>query len=108
MIRRCDKRNYHSVRMVIDTESEERNPFCSTCAAVGVLSRLKQRLYLDDKGKLLIPQPPDADNYLQCWKCGLVIPTREAMMQGKISGINGVSPVEVFRFTIFRCIWKSV
>ena len=88
MIRRLDKRNYHSVRMVIHTEPEEsNNPWCSTCAAVGKLSRLSQRIYLDSKGKLIVPQPPDADNYYQCWNCGLVIPTREAQMEGKISPI---------------------
>ncbi len=41
-----------------------------------------------------IPPPPDAENWLQCWKCGDIIPTRDAKMIGKISGINGVSPVE--------------
>ena len=46
MIRRLEK-NYHAVGIVIDTESEESNPFCSTCMAYGELSRLKQRLYLD-------------------------------------------------------------
>ena len=87
------ERNYHAVGVVIDTEPEESNPFCSTCAVFGELSRLKQRLYLDDKGKAL-PRPPDADNWLQCWTCGLTIPTRYAKMLGKISGINGISPVE--------------
>jgi hypothetical protein len=42
------------------------------------------------QGKLLVPQPPDADNFLQCWKCNVVIPIREAKMQGKITGINGL------------------
>ncbi|HEX7178103.1 MAG TPA: hypothetical protein VF220_00135 [Nitrososphaeraceae archaeon] len=88
-----DKRNYHSVGIVIDTEPE-RQSWCSTCMAIGKLSRLKQRIYLDDKGKLIQPQPPDADLYLQCWNCGLTIPTRDAKMLGKISGINGISPVE--------------
>ena len=61
--------------------------------AMGELSRLKQRLYLDDKGKAL-PPPPDADQWRQCWKCGLTIPAREVQKSGKISGINGVSPAD--------------
>jgi hypothetical protein len=91
-IRRLDKRNYHSVGLVVDEEIEEISS-CSTCAANGVMSKLKQRLYLDDKGKLL-PPPPDADDWLQCWICGLVVPSRDVKQSGKISGIQGVEPVE--------------
>ena len=51
--------------MVIDAGNlEESNPFCPRCEKIGIMSRLKQRLYLDDKGKLLVLQPPDADNFL--------------------------------------------
>ena len=93
MIRRME-RNYHAVGIVIDTgEPEESNPFCSTCAAFGEISRLKKRLYLDSNGKAL-PPPPDADNWLKCWVCGLTIPTRDAKMIGKISGISGITPVD--------------
>ena len=87
--------NRHFVGVVIDKgESEESNPFCQKCDKVGIISRLKERLYLYDKGKLLISQPPDSDNWLQCWTCGYIIPTRDAKMIGKISGINGISPVD--------------
>ena len=80
--------------MVIDAGNpEEPNPFCPRCEKIGIMSRLKQRLYLDDKGKLLVPQPPDADNFLQCWKCSIILPTSESKMQGKISGINGITPI---------------
>ena len=92
MIRRLDKRNYRCVRMVIDTEPEQTNPYCSTCAAVGKLSRLKNRIYLDDKGKLL-PPGPDADQWLMCWTCGLIIPAKDVKLEGKISGVQGVEPV---------------
>ena len=83
----------HFVGIIIDNKPEESNPFCPKCEAVGIISRLKERLYLNDKGKLL-PPPPDANSFLQCWKCGLVIPTRDAKIIGKISGINGISPVD--------------
>ena len=88
------QRGSHFANIVHSPEPEERNPFCSTCAAVGKLSRLKVRIYLNDKGKLIQPQPPDADNFLMCYVCGLIIPTRDAMMQGKISPIIGVQPVQ--------------
>ena len=93
MIRRLQRGN-HFANIVISTEPEKRNPFCSTCAAVGEISRLKVRIYLDDKGKLILPQPPDAENFLMCYHCGLIIPVRDAMMQGKISPIIGVQPVQ--------------
>ena len=94
MIRRMDKRHYRAVGVVIDSEPESKNPWCSTCAAVGKLSRLRERIYLDDKGKLLVPQPPDTDQFLMCFRCGNTIAVREAQLIGKISAIPGVSPVE--------------
>ena len=69
MIRRCDKRNYRPVGVVLDIEPEDKNSWCSTCAAVGKLSRLRERIYLDDKGKLLVPQPPEASDFWKCFKC---------------------------------------
>ena len=89
-------RNRHLVGMVIDTgDPEQTNPFCPRCEKMGEISRLKENIYLDDKtGKLLVPQPPDADNFLQCWKCNVVIPIRETKMQGKISGISGIEPID--------------
>jgi hypothetical protein len=61
--------------------------------AVGELVRLKERIYLDDKGKAL-PSPPDADDWRQCWTCGLTVPTRDIKLSGKISGIQGIEPIE--------------
>ena len=49
--------------MVIESEEEEEsNPFVQHVQHMGEMSRLKQRLYLDDKGKAL-PPPPDADHW---------------------------------------------
>ena len=82
------------VGMVIDnSEDEEDLIFCEQCQRQGTLSKLKERLYLDDKGKTL-PPPPDASDFVQCWKCGLVVPLREAKKQGKISGITGIDILE--------------
>ena len=94
MIRRIANKNSFVGMVIADgSEEEESNPFCSTCMAMGELSKMKNRLYLDDNGKRL-PDPPDADNWLMCWKCGNIIATRDAKMLGKISGISGITPVE--------------
>lgn len=45
----------HFVGIIIDNKPEESNPFCPKCEAVGIISRFKERLFLDDKGTLLIP-----------------------------------------------------
>jgi hypothetical protein len=78
-----------SVGMVIDNSDEEDLIFCSTCAANGDMSRLKERIWLDSAGKRL-PDPPDADSWRQCWTCGLIIPTKDIKLSGKISGITGI------------------
>jgi hypothetical protein len=93
MIRRmADKSSY--VGMVISNDSEEEDlMFCQSCRKDGTMSKLKPMIYLDDNGKLL-PPPPDADNFKRCYKCGLVVPVREVMKQGKISGVHGIEPIE--------------
>ena len=87
MIRRLQENN-HSVGMVIDSDEED-IMFCSTCAANGEMSKLKERIWLDNKGKRL-PDPPDSDSWRMCWKCGMIIPTRDAKKSGTITGITGI------------------
>ena len=72
-IRRYDKRNYHSVGIVIDDGQEEESDilYCENCYKVGVLTKLKGRVYLDMSGKLLVNPPPDAEDWLQC--CTFVV-----------------------------------
>jgi hypothetical protein len=92
MIRRMVNKSH--VGMVIDNSEEEEDLiFCSTCAANGDMSKLKERIWLDDKGKRL-PDPPDADSWRMCWQCGLIIPTKDIKLSGKISGILGIEPVD--------------
>ena len=95
-IRRYDKRNYHSVGIVIDDGQEEDQniSYCVNCYKVGVLTKLKGRVYLDMSGKLLVNPPPDAEDWLQCWTCGYIIAVREAQRKGRISGILGIEPVD--------------
>ena len=68
MIRRL-QRGSHFANIVYDTaeEPEERNPMCSTCAAVGVsIQNELQRLYLDMlRENHCTVLPPDADQFLQ-------------------------------------------
>ena len=92
MIRRMTDKG--SVGMVIDSEDDEDLIFCSTCAAVGDMSKLKERIWLDDKTGKRLPDPPDADSWRMCWTCGLVIPTKDIKLSGKISGITGIEPVD--------------
>ena len=90
MIRRLHHDN-HSVGIVIDSEDDKEDiSFCSTCAANGEMSRLKERLYLDSAGKRLPTPQPDADSWRQCWTCGLIIATREVKKSGTITGIQGI------------------
>ena len=91
MIRRLDK-SKSSIGIVVDEETEDIQ-FCSTCAANGEMSKLKERIYLNEKGKRL-PSPPDADSYRQCWTCGLVVPVRDVKHEGKISGIQGIETID--------------
>ena len=95
MIRRLHHDN-RSVGIVIDSEDdeEEQLQFCSTCAANGEMSRLKERLYLDSVGKRLPSPPPDAEDWLQCWTCGNVVALRDTKKLGKISGIQGIEPTD--------------
>ena len=74
------KYNKHFVGMVItDSEEEDKDiSYCENCYKVGVLNKLRERVYLDMSGKLLVNPPPDADDWLQCWKCGYIIAVREA------------------------------
>ena len=61
---------------------------------VGVLNKLRERVYLDMSGKLLVNPPPDAEDWLQCWTCGYIIAVREAQRKGRISGILGIEPID--------------
>jgi hypothetical protein len=86
--------NNKGIAIIVDSDSEfDSNPFCPNCQDIGKLSRLKERIYLDDKGKLLPPQP-DAENFLMCYLCGLIIPTHEVQKEGKITGISGVEVID--------------
>jgi hypothetical protein len=58
-IRRYYKRNYHSVGIVIDSEDAEDQDisYCENCYKVGILNKLRERVYLDMSGKFLVNPP---------------------------------------------------
>jgi hypothetical protein len=64
-----------------DGEDDEKVRYCTKCLQVNQLSILKERLYLDDKGKRM-PDPPDAEDWLQCWKCGYIVALLETKPEG--------------------------
>jgi hypothetical protein len=88
-------KRYRDVGIAIDGwEDEEKVRYCSECMKVHVLSILKQRLYLDDKGKSIQPLPPDAEDWLQCWTCGFIVAAQETKSETKLQGISGIEPIE--------------
>jgi hypothetical protein len=51
--------------------------YCQDCLNVKILSPLRNRVYLDENGKITNPGP-DTNKWKQCWKCGLVVGVYEA------------------------------
>ena len=55
-----------------DEQDDDKIRYCESCKKNGFLRVLKSRLYLDDKGKAVEPDP-DFESWRQCWTCGDVI-----------------------------------
>jgi len=53
----------------IDSNDEEDIVYCPYCSKVNVKSKLGPRIYDDNE-----PLPYDADQFMQCPKCGKIIP----------------------------------
>jgi len=51
------------------SDDEPEIVYCPYCEKVGVRSKLQERVYDDDK-----PLPYDADQWMQCYRCGKTIP----------------------------------
>jgi hypothetical protein len=51
--------------------------YCQDCLKVKILSPLRNRIYLDDEGKIANPAA-DADKWRQCWTCGVIVGVYEA------------------------------
>src|SRR6478672_11907256 len=51
---------------------KEKVAYCQDCEKVKILSPLRNRIYLEEEGKITNPGP-DADKWRQCWTCGLIV-----------------------------------
>lgn len=60
--------------------------WCPRCEELGIHNKLGNKIYLPDPQKPDEPViiPHDADNWLQCHKCGKVIPRYEARGEGEL------------------------
>jgi len=54
------------------SKDKEKVSYCPDCEKVKVLSPLRNRIYLDEDGKITNPAP-DANKFRQCWTCGLIV-----------------------------------
>ena len=61
-------------------QDKDKVSYCEDCLKVKVLSPLRNRIYLDDDGKITNPAP-DADKWRQCWQCGLIVGVYEAKQE---------------------------
>ena len=55
----------------------EKVSYCQDCLNVKIVSPLRNRIYLDENGKITNPGP-DSNKWKQCWACGLIIGVYEA------------------------------
>ena len=56
---------------------KEKISYCQDCEKVKILSPLRNRIYLDEDGKITNPAP-DSNKWKQCWTCGVIVGVYEA------------------------------
>jgi hypothetical protein len=56
---------------------KEKVSYCEECLKVKILSPLRNRIYLDENGKITNPGP-DSNKWRQCWTCGVIVGAYEA------------------------------
>jgi hypothetical protein len=79
---------YSSIGVISSGQDKDRISYCEDCLKVNILSRLKHRIYLDEKGKIKENPPPDADRWRQCWKCGLIVAVHEAKSEVELDTLT--------------------
>lgn len=68
---------------------KERVSYCQDCVKVNVLSPLKDRIYLDENGKIdTNPPPSDSKNWRQCYHCGTIVPVYEAKTEAELISLS--------------------
>lgn len=65
-----------------DNDKEKITSYCPKCESFGFYSKLGERVYDND----IIDIPSDHDNWLQCYRCGLLLPKVHAKRETKIKG----------------------
>jgi hypothetical protein len=78
---------YSSTGVVLSGKTQEKISYCQDCLNVGVLSKLKHRIYLDENGRITSPAP-DADKWKQCWECGAIVGVYEAKLEADIETLT--------------------
>ena len=73
--------------VIFSGHDKEKVSYCEDCLEVKVLSPLKHRIYLDDKGKITNPGP-DANKWKQCWTCGVVVGVYEAKQEAALDTLT--------------------
>ena len=68
-------------------QDKEKITYCQDCLNVKIVSPLRNRIYLDDQGKITNPGP-DADRWRQCWTCGLIVGVYEAKQEVELDTLT--------------------
>jgi hypothetical protein len=69
------------------SSDKEKVSYCEECLKVKILSPLRNRIYLDENGKITNPGP-DSKKWKQCWICGLVVGVYEAKQEVKLDTLT--------------------
>jgi hypothetical protein len=63
-----------------DEDADKITAYCERCKSYGFYHLLKPRIHHSDNG----PPPHDADNWLQCYNCGTIVPKVHAQRESKL------------------------
>ena len=68
-------------------EDKDKVAYCQDCLNVKIVSPLRNRIYLDEEGKITNPGP-DAAKWRQCWTCGLIVGVYEAKQEVELETVT--------------------
>ena len=68
-------------------QEKDKVSYCQDCLKVKILSPLRNRVYLDDDGKIANPAP-DADKWRQCWTCGAIVGVYETKLEVELDTLT--------------------
>ena len=73
--------------MISVSGDKEKISYCEDCLKVKVLSVLRHRIYLNDRGEITNPGP-DSSKWKQCWTCGLIVGVYEAKQEVELDTLT--------------------